>query len=147
MKNDQLRFRFFLPRPQLARSDAGFTLVEVVVAIAILALLVGSIFRANSDSVRNIHRADTIAGADVLAQSLIAKVGNEILLQEGETSGDAGDGLQWRLRIQRYGNAADQTQWPVAAYIVSAVVALHESGGTQRVALTTIRLSAKEAPR
>jgi prepilin-type N-terminal cleavage/methylation domain-containing protein len=147
MRNGQHRPRIFLALHRLGQADSGFTLIEVVVAIAILALLAGSIFRANSDSIRNMHRADALATAHVLAQSLIAKVGNEIALQEGETSGEAGDGLKWHLQIQRYGDAADRAQWPVAAYIVAAEVTLHDGAEAQHVALTTLRLGAKEASR
>jgi prepilin-type N-terminal cleavage/methylation domain-containing protein len=148
MRKDRFRLRFFpFRRHHLARSDSGFTLIEVVVAIAILALLAGSIFRANSDSIRNMRRADALADAHILAQSLVAKVGNEIALQEGETSGKAGNGLQWRLQIQRYGGAADREQWPVAAYVVAVEVTLHNGADAQHVTLTTLRLGAKEASR
>jgi prepilin-type N-terminal cleavage/methylation domain-containing protein len=145
MRRERFRPRFLQSGRRLARADAGFTLIEVVVAIAILALLAGSIFRANADSVRNVHRADTLADAQALAQSLIAKVGHEIALQEGETNGEAGNGLQWRLQIKRYGDEADRRRWPVAAYVVAVLVALRDNTGQQHIALTTLRLGPKEA--
>lgn len=144
MRKDRFCPRCLLSGRRIVGSDSGFTLVEVVVAIAILALLAGSIFRVNADSVRNVHRADTLADAQVLAQSLIAKVGHEIALQEGETAGDVGHRLQWHLQIKRYGDDADQRQWPVAAYVVAVDVTQRDNTGEQHIALTTLRLGRKE---
>jgi general secretion pathway protein I len=137
--------RRFLLRKRRVRRDRGFTLVEVVVAIAILALMAGVIFRVNSDSSRNIRRADALAEASALAQSLIAKVGSEIPLREGEVRGQSGTTLQWRVQMKRYGDAADRAQWPLAAYTVVAEVTLHDASDSQPLALMTLRLGPKEA--
>jgi general secretion pathway protein I len=138
------RHRFFFCERRRVRRDRGFTLVEVVVAIAILALMAGVIFRVNSDSIRNIHRADALAGASAMAQSLIAKVGTEIPLREGETRGQSGAGLQWRVQMKRYGDATDRSQWPLAAYIVVAEITMHDNPDSPPVALLTLRLGPKE---
>jgi general secretion pathway protein I len=139
--------RLLIRKCRRIRRDRGFTLVEVVVAIAILALMAGVIFRVNSDSIRNIRRADALANASALAQSLVAKVGTEIPLREGEVRGPSGAGLQWRLQMKRYGDAADRAQWPLAAYTVMAEVALRDGLDTQPVVLMTLRLGPKEVVR
>jgi general secretion pathway protein I len=128
----------------LIRRDDGFTLVEVVVAISILALMVGVIFRANSDSVRNIERADRLIEASTVAQGLMAEIGAEIALREGEVHGQSVGGLPWRVRMERYGDPADRAQWPLAAYTVTAEVTLLEAAGGQTVTLKTLRLGPKE---
>lgn len=137
--------RFLVRKRRRVRRDRGFTLVEVVVAIAILALMAGVIFRVNSDSIRNIRRADALADASALAQSLIAKVGAEIPLREGEARGQSGATLQWRVQMKRYGDATDRAQWPLAAYTVMAEVTLRDGPDTQPVELITLRLGPKEA--
>ena len=139
------RRRFLLRERRRVRRDDGFTLVEVVVAIAILALMAGVIFRVNSDSIRNIHRANALTNAGALAQSLIAKVGTEIPLREGETRGQSGAGLQWRVQMKRYGDATDRAQWPLAAYTVMAEVISRDGADGRPVALMTLRLGPKEA--
>jgi general secretion pathway protein I len=139
------RHRFFFCERRRVRRDRGFTLVEVVVAIAILALMAGVIFRVNSDSIRNIHRADALAAASALVQSLIAKVGTEIQLREGEVRGQSGNALQWRVQMKRYGDATDRAQWPLSAYTVVAEVTFRDDPDTRPVALMTLRLGPKEA--
>jgi hypothetical protein len=106
--------------------------------------MAGVIFRVNSDSIRNIRRADALASASALAQSLIAKVGVEIPLREGEVRGQSGAALQWRLQMRRYGDATDRAQWPIAAYMLVAEVTLRDAPDSQPVALVTLRLGPKE---
>jgi prepilin-type N-terminal cleavage/methylation domain-containing protein len=130
--------------PKGHRRDEGFTLVEVVVAIAILALVAGVIFRANSDSVRNIERADALANGSAIAQSLIAEIGAEIPLREGEVRGQSSNGLAWRVRMERYGDPTNRAQWPLAAYTVTAEVTLPDAADGQPVTLRTLRLGPKE---
>jgi general secretion pathway protein I len=130
-------------RRQTIRRDCGFTLVEVVVAIAILALLAGAIFRATSDSIRNMHRADALTDASALAQSLLAKVGNEIPLEVSELRGQTGTELEWHLEIRPYDKAEDRKQWPVAAYVVVAEVTFRDEPAGRPVALKTLRLGPK----
>jgi general secretion pathway protein I len=143
MSKGIFRLKRLLVTHRSSQRDGGFTLVEVILAIAILALSAGVIFPVMSDSIRNTHRADALADASTLAQSLLAKVGNEIPLQEGELRGQTGKGLQWRLQMLRYGDAADRKQWPVAAYTVVAEVSWDPRPASRPVELRTLRLGAK----
>ena len=127
------------------RADAGFTLVEVVVALAILALSLSVIFAAMSDGTRRVSQAEAAAKAGSLAQSVLARAGVELPLRDGRADGQFGDGFGWTLLIRRFGGAADRTQWPLSAYAVTAEV-FWDDGSTRRsVAVRTIRLGPKEA--
>jgi general secretion pathway protein I len=128
----------------VSKDDRGFTLIEVVAAIAIVAVLAGVIFQIISGSIRSTHRAQSLANAGALAQSLLARVGNEIPLREGQLDVDTDLGLHWHLQMRRYGDAEDRKQWPVAAYIVTAEVTLQNNPSSRSVTLTTLRLGAKE---
>jgi len=59
-------------REHTARNDAGFTLLETLVALAILAVVFASLFDAHAIALRNIRVADDYARARVLGQSLLA---------------------------------------------------------------------------
>jgi len=130
-----------------ARADAGFTLVEVVVALAILALSLSVVFVAMSDGTWRVGQADAATRAGSLVQSLLARAGTEVPLREGRAEGQFADGFGWTLQVQRFGDAADRAQWPLAAYTVTAEVSWDEAASRRSLALSTIRLGPKEAAR
>jgi general secretion pathway protein I len=129
------------------RPDAGFTLVEVVVALAILALSLSVVFTAMSNGTWRVGQADAAAKAGSLVQSVLARAGAELPLREGRAEGQLPDGFAWTLQVQRFGDAADRAQWPLAAYVVTAEVFWDEASTRRSVALSTIRLGAKETGR
>jgi general secretion pathway protein I len=129
------------------KSQAGFTLVEVVVALAILALSLAVLLNVISNGMRQIDSTRKLAQAGALAQLLLAKLGTEMRIQEGLSSGEFPEGFRWRVRAERYGNAEDQQDWPVAAYTVSVEVLWGDPSDERMVALNTLRLALKEPGR
>jgi general secretion pathway protein I len=130
-----------------ARGDDGFTLVEVIVAIAILSVGLSVTLGMTSGSVRQLGKAKKVAEAGALAQSLLARVGTELHVKEGESNGQFPNGYAWRLKISKYGDAAERERWPVGAYVVSAQIEWEDHEEKRDFALTTLRLGAKEAAR
>jgi general secretion pathway protein I len=134
-------------RARRRRAAAGFTLVEVLVALGILALSGSAIFAAISNGLGDVREADTRARAALLAQSLLARVGVDIPLREGETEGRFTDDIRWHLRLLRFGNAADRRVWPIAAYEVTAEASWRDAAQTRSVVIETLRLGPKEPQR
>jgi len=132
---------------QTTDTEAGFALIEVIAALAILALSLGVLLSAISDGILRTGQAEKMAEAGSLAQSLLAKVGAELPVRQGETAGDFANGFRWRLRMEPYGDTVDQQQWPLGALTVSAEISWGDHAQEHTVALTTLRLAAKEAPR
>src|SRR6476646_6335819 len=97
-------------------SEAGFTLIEIVVALAILALAAPILFNLISDSINRIGFATSTAKAELLAQSLLATVGVEIPLHEANLAGDFSGNFRWQLRMSPWGDPADRKRWPIKAY-------------------------------
>ena len=87
------------PCPQ--RDDgggAGFTLLEVVVALAIAALALVTLFQTGSGG---LFAADTAARIDEAierAQSHLAAFGRAGAVAPGQSTGDDGGGYQWQMR-------------------------------------------------
>src|SRR5215210_7192042 len=85
---------------QRRRADArGFTLLEVVVALAIASLALVGLFRAGSGG---LFAADTAARVDEAverAQSHLAAFGRTGAVAPGELAGDDGGGFSWRVRV------------------------------------------------
>lgn len=122
---------------------AGFTIIEVIAALAILSLALGVLFGTLSDGFYNQGRARTLADATSLAQSVLARAGTEFPLEPGMKEGEEDNGLRWTLNITPYGSPTDRKAWSVSAYEI--VAEIFENGRSEEpvLTLTTLRLGAK----
>ncbi len=133
-----------------AAADAGFTLLEVVVALAIAALALVGLFQAGSGGLFAVDTAARAAEAVQRAQSHLAAIGRNAALTAGDSTGDDGGGYRWRLRVQpvatRPGASADN---PSAAALtlfdVEVAVSWRARGRDRAVVLKTLRLGAAAA--
>ena len=78
------------------RGSSGFTLIEVLVAIAVLAVVLGAIGAVVGNTVRTIRSVDRRLPLLETAQSLIASLPTRDALQPGTQSGTSGD-FRWRI--------------------------------------------------
>jgi general secretion pathway protein I len=85
------------------RHCRGFTLIEVLVAIAILTIALTSIYRLQSDTFRMSADARFYAMAPLLAQQQLSALERQGLSNATDGSGDFGQeypGYQWAVRIE-----------------------------------------------
>src|SRR6266853_1214208 len=82
----------------------GFTLLEVVIALAIAGLALVGLFRAGSGGLFAVDTAARAEEAVQRAQSHLAAVGRDAALVEGELTGDDGGGYRWALRVRPVAN-------------------------------------------
>ena len=78
------------------KDSAGFSLLEMVVAIAILGLALGALYQAAGGATRNVRTDERYAYATELAQSLLAnhtRIPAQGISERGETSG----GFVWEV--------------------------------------------------
>ena len=78
------------------RGNAGFTLIEVLVAIAVLAVVLGAIGAVVGNTVRAIRSVDRRLPLLETAQSLIAALRTRDALQPGTQTGTSGE-FRWRI--------------------------------------------------
>jgi general secretion pathway protein I len=78
------------------RGSAGFTLIEVLVAIAVLAVVLGAIGAVVGNTVRSIRSVDRRLPLLETAQSLMASLPARDALQPGTQSGTSGE-FHWRI--------------------------------------------------
>jgi general secretion pathway protein I len=122
------------------RTDEGFTLIEVVVALAILGMALTLLFAIFSQSLSR-ERKNEIRGQErALAQSLLQRALLEPVRNE---SGTSDDGLVWQVVYAPYGSQDDTRSWSNSAWQLTVVVG-DNSGANNRVTLRTLRLGAKE---
>lgn len=88
------------------KHQRGYSLLEVIVAFALLALALTLLLGSLSGAARQVHNADLRTRAMLHAQSLLAATGIEQPLQEGRSQGDWEDGrYRWKLQVEPYVDA------------------------------------------
>lgn len=132
------------------RAQRGLSLIEVLVAFVVLALTLGVILQIFSGGLRNARLSDAYTRALLLAESRLEAVGSEQAVVPGETAGQLGEDLRWRVRIQPWAGVATD---PLAAagppggatparllYEVQVQVAWQAGGRERSLRLTSLRL-------
>jgi general secretion pathway protein I len=104
-----------------ARVSRGFTLLEVLAAIALLAIAFAIGLGALGKAAQNAGRAAALNTAVERAQSLLAEQGLDAPLHDATLSGKFDDGMSWTLRIRALPR-------PAAAPDAQAGVALQQQG-------------------
>ena len=127
--------------------NRGFTLLEVVVALAIAGLALVGLFRAGSGGLLAVDTAARAEEAVQRAQSHLAAVGRDTALVQGEFTGDDGGGYRWALRVQPLTSRQSLAQDGVSAatttlFNVEVAVSWPGHERDRSVVLRTLRLGA-----
>ncbi len=120
----------------MSKRERGFTLVELLVSLAILSIALAVLFAAISSSLDRTRKDRDASAAALLVQSLLARAGSEQPLRLGETAGVYSNGFRWRLSERPYGNSDDAKAWNLSAYVLRASVSSPHASYT----LTSLRL-------
>ena len=135
------------------RRQRGFSLLEVMVAFAILAISLGVLMQIFSRASRATHVAAQYSRAASLAESRLEAVGSAIPLEEGTVSGEPENGYAWEVAIvpvdaaELTGSAGGDAlgfQSPVQPYRVVATTIWEDGGKARRLTLSTLRLGEPE---
>jgi general secretion pathway protein I len=96
-------------RPATTHRQAGFTLIEVVVAFVMLALVLSISFEVFTGGMRRAGDLEDYSRALTLAQSKLGAAGTEEQIKEGETQGDTEDGrYHWTLSARHTDEGAPE---------------------------------------
>lgn len=79
-------------------SEPGFTLIEMVVALAILAMVLGALFQSFSSGLRTMGVAEQHLKAALIAESTLARYADRNLLLEPGETGET-DGFGWSAQV------------------------------------------------
>ena len=128
-----------IPRGRRAR---GFLLLEVLVALAVLALSLGVLLQSFSTGSRMVVTSGHYNRAGELAQSRLARVGLDVPLRPAVLQGRDG-AYAWRLEIAPWAEVAPGAG--LLPYDVTVTVTWNEDGRTRQRRLATLRLGPAEA--
>lgn len=96
------------------KHQRGYSLIEVIVAFALLALVLTLLLGSLSGAARQVRGADESTRATLHAQSLLAVQGMEQPLVPGQQQGSLEDGhFRWSLDVRPYDEPRRNAQAPV----------------------------------
>ncbi|MGY3439864.1 MULTISPECIES: prepilin-type N-terminal cleavage/methylation domain-containing protein [unclassified Marinovum] len=87
------------------RRDSGFTLVEILTAFVIFAVVVAVVYDVLSSSLQAEVRATEALDATFEVRSVLARVGREIELKEGVETGRIAGGGEWIVSMRSLDSA------------------------------------------
>lgn len=129
------------------RRQEGFSLPEVLVAFVILSISLGVLLQVFATGLRNAGTADDYTQATLYAESILAAIGRETPLSEGQHSGPINDRFSWRSTVAPYtDDMPDPEKTHVRAYRVEVEVFWDGLAQTRSVMLETLRLMPVESP-
>jgi general secretion pathway protein I len=126
----------------------GYTLIEVIVAFALLAAALTLLLGTLSGAARQVRSSADAGRAALYAQSLMSQVGVGEALKPGARSGDFENGrYRWTLDVRRWNDpaqSADALRDPAAPTLLEVRLGIEwgDGGPGQRLLLRTLRLMA-----
>jgi general secretion pathway protein I len=128
-----------------ARTQAGYTLIEIIVAFAILALGLTLLLGTLSGATRQVRQAGDAGRAALHAQALLDEFGE--LPQPGVREGDLDEGrYRWRLDVAPWSDpdpgSAPRRSDPNAARLLRLQVQVEwgDGGPARRLQVSSLRL-------
>jgi general secretion pathway protein I len=133
-----------LSRKSCSDGTRGFTLIEALVALAIVAAVLGSIGGVIATSVKGTRGIDQRLELSGTAESLLAALPARTLLKPGRQSGELA-GHRWRIDVSPMNVAVASDAPQTGRFVPLAVTLRLQSPGGPAMQVTTVRLVPKEA--
>jgi general secretion pathway protein I len=133
-----------LSRKSCSNSIRGFTLIEALVALAIVAAVLSSIGAVIATTVKGTRSIDQRLALTGAAETLLAELPARGLLKPGRQSGELA-GHRWRIDVSPLGAAAARRTPQRQRFVPLAVNMRLEAPGGLAIRVTTVRLVAEAA--
>lgn len=123
-----------------ARRQGGFTILELLVAFAIMAISLGMLYRVSGGSVRAVGDMEHYQRATVLAESILAM--RDAIPEEGWAETGQVAGFDWRVASAPYPTeVSGPTVTPL--HEIRVVVSWPQGGRVRQLELVTLRAQKK----
>ena len=121
------------------KSRGGFTLIEALVALFILAMSLSAVFGSLGVGVSTAARAERDRRVVALASNVLADLATKPVLEEGVVQGPAVDGMRWQLRLTEVRFVEAPGPSPMRSFDVELVVRSVDGGGERRFQTLVVR--------
>ena len=122
------------------KAQSGYTLLETVVAFAILALSLGALFESFSTAVARSEKSRNASRAELIASSVRDRLGADIPLTATASEGSFDEDCSWNIRSTAVARKLDRPP-TVRTYDVRIEVACGSAGARGRAELSTAELA------
>jgi general secretion pathway protein I len=133
-----------LSRKSCSDGAAGFTLIEALVALAIVAAVLGSIGAVIATTVKGTRGIDQRLALGGTAETLLAALPARTLLKPGRQSGELA-GHRWRIDVSPMNVAVASEAPQTGRFVPLAVTMRLQAPGGPAMQVTTVRLVPKGA--
>ncbi|QMU60533.1 MAG: prepilin-type N-terminal cleavage/methylation domain-containing protein [Gammaproteobacteria bacterium] len=131
-----------LVRETKYRREGGFTLLETLVALSVLAISLGVVYQVFSSALQSSTLADDYAQASMYADSHLAEIGKKVHLLPGVTEGAYNKRYRWKLEVQPLdGSSSRSIVETVKRYQVVLNIYWQARRGQRSIRATTFRLA------
>jgi general secretion pathway protein I len=135
---------------QERRRTGGFTLIEVVVAVAIAGLALVALFRAGTGGLIAVDAAGRVDEAIERAQSHLAAFGRSGAIVPGEVEGEDGGGYRFQMRAlplaTQQSLLGGQNAAATTLYDVEVLISWQAGGRTRSTSLRSRRIGPGAPP-
>jgi len=127
------------PRPEIGDKNAGFTILEVLIAIAVVATVLTAIGALTGSTTRGVRALEQHVVIVETARSVLATLRSSTPLSSSETAGEL-YGNRWRIGISPFpvGGVDPDSQWVPATVTVRV-----QSPSGAALDVQTVRLQPK----
>lgn len=119
---------------------AGFTLIEILVSLAILGVILAAFAQVLTGSLLSSRRVDSGTEALLFARSTMDRIGRDLPLRPGTSSGAFPDGGGWALSV-RPATVAGRPSPALAGLVTYLVVLTVTKPPFSPITLTTLRIA------
>jgi general secretion pathway protein I len=128
-----------LSRKSCSDGAAGFTLIEALVALAIVAAVLGSIGAVIATTAKGTRSIDHRLALSGTAETILASLPARTLLKPGRQSGETA-GHRWRIDVSPMNVAVASDAPQTGRFVPLAVTMRVQAPGGPAMQVTTVRL-------
>ena len=121
--------------------QSGFTLLETLVALSVLAISLGVIYQIFGTSLRNMQYARDYSYAQMLAESKLSELSKGIPVKAGTWGGEFNQKYSWVMDVAQLPAVSEDGGDIVEKFRVDFVVRWGAGQNQRKISLRTYRLS------